>query len=239
MENMQVLLDYSDAYQEYDSYIRNKQNTPTRAKIKENNNVLKGANKKLTEFKNSIEQKTREYEQQVRLAKGLDADLEELEKDISYYSECDDEEFSRREYEEMNKEARRIISENDKIRKKLEELSKTVEKQESDLMKFLSTIRAAQVNLEELKKQYEKEQSVKSDEETALENRLRDLEKKIPENVINEVKRIKTNKAKPVATYDGGRCSGCNMQLPPIYANRIANEDIVYCEHCGRILVIV
>lgn len=38
----------------------------------------------------------------------------------------------------------------------------------------------------------------------------------------------------------GGRCSGCNLQLPAVEVARIKREPpeaVVYCEHCGRILV--
>lgn len=38
----------------------------------------------------------------------------------------------------------------------------------------------------------------------------------------------------------GGRCSGCNLQLPAVEVARIKREPpeaVVCCEHCGRILV--
>ncbi len=239
MENMQALLDYSNAYQDYDRYMKDKQNTPTREKIKQNNAILKNANKNLTDFKNAIESRQKEYEMQIRLSKQLDSDLEELSKDISYYSECDDDEFTQRQYEDMLKEAKRIVSQNDKIRKNLEELAQTIDKQESRLMNFLVSIRNAQKSVEELTKIYKEEQQVKTPEEQALEDRIRELEKKIPKDVLEEFQKVKTNRPKPVVLYENGRCSGCNMQLPPLYSSRIQNEKIVKCEHCGRILVVV
>ena len=239
MENMQVLLDYSNAYQEYDNYMKEKQNTPTREKTKKNNAILKSANKNLTDFKNAIETRQKEYEQQLRLSKQLDSDLEELSKDISYYSECEDEEFTQRQYEDMVKEAKRIMSQNDKIRKILEELAQNIEKQEAKLMNFLVSIRDAQKNVEELTAKYKEEQLVKDDRQTELETRIKELEKSIPSDVLEEFRKVKTNRPKPVAVYENGRCSGCNMQLPPLYSGRIQNEKIVKCEHCGRILVVI
>ena len=86
---------------------------------------------------------------------------------------------------------------------------------------------------------YKEEQLVKDDRQTELETRIKELEKNIPGDVLEEFRKVKTNRPKPVAVYENGRCSGCNMQLPPLYSSRIQNEKIVKCEHCGRILVVI
>ena len=43
-----------------------------------------------------------------------------------------------------------------------------------------------------------------------------------------------------VATLDGPRCTGCNLELPTLELERVRAERpdvIIECEQCGRILV--
>jgi predicted nucleic acid-binding Zn-ribbon protein len=63
----------------------------------------------------------------------------------------------------------------------------------------------------------------------------------IPEALLRRYERLRTHMhGIAVATLDGPRCTGCNLELPTLELERVRAERpdvIIECEQCGRILV--
>ena len=63
----------------------------------------------------------------------------------------------------------------------------------------------------------------------------------IPEPLLRRYERLRTHMhGIAVATLDGPRCTGCNLELPTLELERVRAERpdvIIECEQCGRILV--
>ena len=53
----------------------------------------------------------------------------------------------------------------------------------------------------------------------------------------NKYQTLAAEKVDPLATVNDGKCSGCGMSLPKTIGTRIATNELVTCENCGRILV--
>jgi predicted nucleic acid-binding Zn-ribbon protein len=63
----------------------------------------------------------------------------------------------------------------------------------------------------------------------------------IPEALLSRYERLRSKLAGvAVATLDGNRCTGCNLELPLLELERVRAADpdvVIECEQCGRILV--
>ncbi|HZK32937.1 MAG TPA: C4-type zinc ribbon domain-containing protein [Tissierellaceae bacterium] len=68
-------------------------------------------------------------------------------------------------------------------------------------------------------------------------NIINNLENKIDKKLLNRYKLIRKNKKTAVAEVRNNICSGCNISISTyILENMKRDEEIVYCELCGRIL---
>lgn len=69
------------------------------------------------------------------------------------------------------------------------------------------------------------------------ENEIITLENKIDASLLNKYNLTKKNKGTGIAEVKDSVCSGCNMLIPTILIDKLNNQnEIIYCENCGRIL---
>lgn len=174
---------------------------------------LKKVEKKINEFTDEIGQfEERIYSGEVTTIKELNAlkDKQELLQDRTKESE--------ESALEMMEEIEILSKEIEKSQK----INDTIEKEYSE--KRLKTC-------QELGKIKEEIQSI--------EVQKAKLENTISPNLLNMYKRIKKNKPNPVAQVIGNStCGGCMTELSIMIADEVKrSEKVVYCEHCGRILV--
>lgn len=69
------------------------------------------------------------------------------------------------------------------------------------------------------------------------EDEIRTLESKINVSMLGRYNLIRKNKGTAVAEIKNNICSGCNMLIPTVLIDKLnKQEEIIYCESCGRIL---
>ncbi|HHV82490.1 MAG TPA: hypothetical protein GXX43_02340 [Tepidanaerobacter syntrophicus] len=174
---------------------------------------LKKVEKKINEFTDEIRQfEERIYGGEVTTIKELNAlkDKQELLQDRTKKSEESAIEMME-EIEILSKEI-----------EKSQEIIDTIKKEYSE--KRLKTCQ----ELGKIKEELE-----------SIEVRKTKLENTISPELLNIYKRIKKNKPNPVApVIENSTCGGCMTELSIMIADEVMrSEKIVYCEHCGRILV--
>jgi predicted nucleic acid-binding Zn-ribbon protein len=100
-------------------------------------------------------------------------------------------------------------------------------------------VRAAKSKAEydEIKQVYDQEFKRDSQKLNTLKRKAGTAGKGIKPALLERYMNIKQHAAPPMATLVGGQCGGCHMSLPSVTLKQIqAQERIVECDNCGRIL---
>ena len=78
------------------------------------------------------------------------------------------------------------------------------------------------------------------DERVAVQHKRNDMASGFPADLLAEYERIRATSGIAAAALHGRRCLGCGMELDQRALTRIhnvPNNELVYCDDCGRILV--
>lgn len=102
-------------------------------------------------------------------------------------------------------------------------------------------VRAAKAKNEydKLKAEYEEEYKDKAQDLEALRAAAEEKAKGIEPAFMERYRDIKKHSVPPLAALLGDQCGGCNMSLPSSVSRRVKAGDLVECETCGRLLIIV
>ena len=102
-------------------------------------------------------------------------------------------------------------------------------------------VRAAKAKSEydKLKAEYEEEYKDKAQDLEALRAAAEEKAKGIEPGFMERYRDIKKHSVPPLAALLGDQCGGCNMSLPSSVSRRVKAGDLVECETCGRLLIIV
>ncbi|MDR7857137.1 C4-type zinc ribbon domain-containing protein [Tissierella sp.] len=66
---------------------------------------------------------------------------------------------------------------------------------------------------------------------------IKSIEEKVDGVILNQYKAIRNNRGTGIVQVKGLVCGGCNMMIPTFLADKLNNNnEIIYCESCGRIL---
>lgn len=66
---------------------------------------------------------------------------------------------------------------------------------------------------------------------------IKSLEDKIDKTILNKYTVIRNNRGTGIAEVKNSACTGCNMMIPTFMTDKLNNNnEIMYCESCGRIL---
>lgn len=123
----------------------------------------------------------------------------------------------------LESELRRIADGSAQLDTKLTELEETAESARNEFNRCKG---AYETMLEKIKPQLEEAKQKRTAKET-----------KVDEKLLTKYTNLKKNNVSPVAKLDGRNCSGCHMELPSAIIARVtAEEGIVECENCGRII---
>ena len=237
--NMELLLKYQSIDAEYTAFDSKVKDTETRKQMNQRKRVYKNAHDKLAELEQTSKLKNVKIAELEKQYKALMDDMEDLEKDISYYSECEDDELDIKEIKQMAVNAEKIQDAISKVRKALVQLKNELNEDAKNVKALLLKLKNSKAEYDQLKAVYEKELEVDEPKRKEFEQRLKEIEEQLPPDVIAEYKRIKSLKANPIAIFKDSRCSGCNMQLPSNVSAKIAaSKKLFICENCGRILAL-
>lgn len=73
-----------------------------------------------------------------------------------------------------------------------------------------------------------------------LDAKIEDMENSLPSAVRNRYRRLSSRTGRAVVPVIRGTCFGCFVSIPTAVASEAdRNEDLRYCDNCGRFLYIV
>jgi predicted nucleic acid-binding Zn-ribbon protein len=145
---------------------------------------------------------------------------------------------TQREYEALDKEISDSADREQQYRKKLQQQEQNLAELEDQIEQNKAIILQQESDLEERRASIEGEIA---DKKRHLEGLVEQEQVLIPDldpEVLFKFERIIRNKmGKGIVAIKGGVCTGCNMVLPPQFANSVRmGEEIVFCPYCSRIL---
>ena len=238
MDQMIRLWEYQQKDMALEQFKAELKDTPTRKRLVKLQRYLKNSQKKV----NSLESKALQIQEAMQSIEkqyaALETDLEELEKDIGYYSECEDEELDAEQIKAVMQHASELVGQSESLKTELQTMQEEVEQSDQTVRELLQKMLSAKKEYDGLKLEHQKELDGGKEEQQKLEEAVNAAAQGISPEIIAEYTRIKGFRANPVAVLEDNRCNGCNMQLPAGIAAQIAKGDkIITCENCGRILI--
>lgn len=102
-------------------------------------------------------------------------------------------------------------------------------------------VRAAKAKAEfdKLKVAFDAEYKEKTVELEVLKAKAAELAKPVDAAYMQRYENIKRHSVPPLAKLNGDQCTGCNMSLPSAVTRKIKAGELIECETCGRLLVIL
>ena len=102
-------------------------------------------------------------------------------------------------------------------------------------------VRAAKAKgeFDKLKVTYDEEYKAKSADLDALKAAVEEKAKPIEPEYMERYRTIKRHSVPPLAKLFGDQCGGCNMSLPSAVSRKVKAGELVECETCGRLLIII
>lgn len=102
-------------------------------------------------------------------------------------------------------------------------------------------VRAAKAKAEfdKLKVAFDAEYKEKTVELEAAKAKAAELAKPIDPAFMERYENIKRHSVPPLAKLNGDQCTGCNMSLPSAVTRKIKAGELIECETCGRLLIVL
>jgi hypothetical protein len=135
----------------------------------------------------------------------------------------------------------------DALRKKFGEDEAELKRLAEAIEEYLSSINEQEAKLAELQAEVDREEAASAERLTELEQRIKaisarkkDIKVRLPRTMVSRYERvIKRREGKAVVPVDGGKCTGCQMRLPPqMYILVQRGESLQSCPSCHRYLFI-
>ena len=208
-------------------------------KIQEIPKLLVTQEELLSRMKKTFIEKNQEYEKSKTAESeyrnslfDAESKREKAEKNIESIS-------TQREYEALGKEIEDAAGREQEFRNKLQRELRLISDLDDDIKQSQSLIEQQEAELDERRKDIEKEASEKEAKLSSLTERENELARELDDSdVLFKFERIIRNKmGKGIVAIKGGVCMGCHMILPAQFANNVRKgEEIVFCPYCSRIL---
>jgi len=208
-------------------------------KIQEIPKLLVTQEELLARMKKSFIEKNQEYEKaktaEAEYRNSLadaEAKREKAEKNMESIS-------TQREYEALDKEIEDAAGKEQEFRNKLQREVRHLSDLDEEIKRSQALIDQQERELEESRRENEKEASEKNTQLKALVEREASLAAELNDtDVLFKFERIIRNKmGRGIVAIKGGVCMGCHMILPAQFANVVRKGDeIVFCPYCSRIL---
>lgn len=184
----------------------------------------------------------------------LDADLKDIEEQISVRKNAIKESQELIKKYESQQSKVRNNREFDSLNKELEYQTLEIQLSEKRIKEFKASIEDRASALENAKKDYEERKKDLDHKKAELKEIVADTEKEeralikksadaaagIEARLLNAYTRTRSNSRNGLAvvTVDRDACGGCFNKIPPQTQMDIgAHKKVIVCEHCGRILV--
>lgn len=239
MNNLELLWEYQQADTELKECEARIVNTPTRKKLVQLKKFYQNGQAKLAELEKSAVIKQNRISEIDAKNKAYLADMQDLDQDLGYYSECDEEELDEKTVREMVENCQKLFDKINASKKEIAKVKQQIDAEDKAAKELLTKMMRAKSEYDSLMVEHKKEVEAGSSELDAFKKKLEEAEARLPKDMVEEYKRIKGFRPNPVAKLEENRCSGCRMQLPASVAVKVASsEKLILCENCGRILVV-
>jgi len=209
--------------------------TPARLKLNKLHQYLTEQQSSISGLKKNIEARKGSVD---KLAAHVE-DLEhKYELELSEFSVMkDDEEVTAEEMTESRRSVEALMSRMDSARRELFDTLAWIEKAANDYKETYAKAAKAKKEYDEVRALCEQELA---DAQPRIEEAKRALETaslKVDAALMERYLKIKNHHAVPMARVENDQCGGCNMALSTTTVKRVAaDEGVVECENCGRIL---
>ena len=102
-------------------------------------------------------------------------------------------------------------------------------------------VRAAKAKgeFDKLKVTYDEEYKKSNQELEGLRKAAEEKAQPIEPELMERYRTIKRHCVPPLAQLYGDQCGGCNMSLPSAVSRKIKAGELVVCETCGRLLIVI
>lgn len=148
-----------------------------------------------------------------------------------------DEEVTAEEATESRKSIESLMARMESARRELFDTLAWIEQATSDYKETFSKAGRAKKEFDEIRLQCEKELAEAQPEIDAAKQALAQAASKVEPALMERYKKIKNHHPAPIAKVENNQCSGCYMALSTSTIRRVAaDETVVECENCGRIL---
>ena len=240
MNNLELLWEYQQADTELKECEAKILNTPTRKKLVQLKKFYQNGQAKLAELEKSAVIKQNRISEIDAKNKAYLADMQDLDQDLGYYSECDEEELDEKTVREMVENCQKLFEKINASKKEIAKVKQMIDAEDKAAKELLANMVRVKNEYDALMVEHKKEVEANSSVPDEYKKKLAEAEARLPKEMVDEYKRIKGFRPNPVAKLENDRCSGCRMQLPASVAIKVESGDkLILCENCGRILVVV
>lgn len=210
----------------------------TEHEISEIPRALTTKTEQLTRLKRSYVEKSEQYDQLRSHVSELRDRAIEAEQERERYEGQMDAIHTQREYEALDKEIRDSGEREAEFRHELQ-------REEEHLDDVAATLEQEEALIKQQDQEVADEQqrieSEIADRETVLQELIAEESKITPgldtELLFKFERIIRTKEGLGIVALRAGVCTGCQMILPPFFANRVrAGEEIMFCPNCSRIV---
>ena len=148
-----------------------------------------------------------------------------------------DAESTAEEMTELRGDIEKLYREIGSIVREVKSLQTDIAKAEEEYQQTRLTAGKAKKEYDQLRLVCEQERDASAGELKTCDAALEKLGKAVEPALLNRYNQVKQHHPQPMAKVLNAKCSGCNMSLPMVVLKKLAaNDVIVECENCGRIL---
>jgi predicted nucleic acid-binding Zn-ribbon protein len=173
-----------------------------------------------------------------KLAEQVNALEHKYELEVSEFNVMQhDDEVTAEEMTESRKAIESLMTRMDSARRELFDTLAWIERATNDYKDTYAKAGKAKKEYDDTRVQCEEELATAQPEIEEAKRALVQAAAKVDPGLMERYKKIKNHHAVPVAKVENNQCGGCNMALSTTTVKRVAaDESIVECENCGRIL---
>jgi predicted nucleic acid-binding Zn-ribbon protein len=189
----------------------------------------------LRELQDEFESKRRDRAHLENELAGLEAKIETIEAQL-YGGEI----RASRELIGLQHELEHLRGERSTVESSLLEIMIEVEELSGVVGERQVELEGAERSLESLRARWESEARIFDERMAALQSERQKIAEEIDSELLDVYVRLQAHlDGVAVATLDGDRCTGCNVDLSKAALEEIARgeEELPKCEHCGRIIL--
>ncbi len=135
--------------------------------------------------------------------------------------------------------ARRLQNNLNAYEKDVKDIQKDVVDREKEHRDANNRKNKARVEFTKLKEVYEQEKKEKEEQLARLRAAAQKKAVVVEPEFMGYYKEVKRHSTPPLAALYGDQCGGCNMSVPSSVSRRVRAGELMECENCGRLLIIL